>query len=369
MTGADDALAVGVRNLLVGCGGMTAGDGLLIIAEPAGGYYDPELAAAVAAEAARLGVEATIRETPFNPVVTDPSPELAAAMDAVDRVLFLARLGDQLRFRPSMAGGRAIMCYALDRAMLSSPFGRIPHRAMTALKDVVNAAFAAAEEVRVTCPAGTDFRGPAARFPEEGGETTVRRFPLSVYTPVPPDGYSGKVAQVGFLCATGSQAYEPPACEISDVLEVRFDGHWITGFAGDARDAARAEAHYDHVARLFGLERDYIHSFHGGIHPGLSYPMAPSADFDRWSNGAFGNPRLLHFHTCGRHAPGEISLNIVDPTVRLDGVALWESGRLHPERFPGGGALIDAEPELAAALSAPAREIGLGSRGRLSFRD
>lgn len=365
--GAD--LAEGVRNMLVDCGGMAAGDSLLIVAEPANDYYDPALSPAVAAAAARLDIEATVRETPFNPVVTDPSEALSAAMDAVDRVLFLARLGDQLRFRPSMAGGRAIMSYALDREMLASSFGTTPYAAMKALKEVVDDAFSTADEVHVTCPAGTDFRGPAARFPSEGGDTTVRRFPLSVFTPIPPIGYAGVIAQVGFLCATGSQAYEPPACEINDVLKIQFDGHWITGFSGSDDDVARAEAHYDHVSGLFGLERNYIHSFHGGIHPGLSYRRSASTDFDRWGNGAFGNPRLLHFHTCGRHAPGEISLNIVDPTVRLDGVALWEAGRLHPQRFPGGERLLGSEPALAALLAAPARDIGLGAQGRLSFRD
>lgn len=363
-----DDLEAGIRNMLVGCGGLEDGDSLLIIAEPANDYYDCDLAPAVAAGAERLGITATILEEPFNPVVTDPRPELADAMDAVDRVLFLARLGDQLRFRPSMEGGRAIMSYALDRGMLASPFGRVPHRAMEALKTVVDTAMEAAQTIHVTCPAGTDFQGPGAQFPTEGGDTTVRRFPLSVFSPMPPLGFSGVIAQTGFLCGTGSQAYEPPAAEIAGTLIVRFDGNRIIGFEGDPADVARAEAHYDHVSKLFDLERNYTHSFHAGIHPGLTYDWAPSKDFDRWGNGAFGNPRVLHFHTCGRIPPGEISLNIIDPTVRLDGVAMWEDGTLHPERFPGGPELLASEPELAASLADPSREIGATAEGRLSYR-
>lgn len=364
--GAGD-LADGARNLLLDCAEMSAGQRLLIIAEPDGDYYDPGLAPAIATEAGRLGIEVAIRKVPFNPAVADPAPALAAAMDAVDRVLFLARLGDQLRFRPSMAGAFAIMSYALDRDMLASPFGRVPHHAMATLKQLIDIALDAAGEIHVTCPAGTDFRGPGARFPGAEGETTVRRFPLSVFSPLPPVGFAGQVAQTGFLCATGSQYYDPPACEIRGTLMVHVEGQRIAGFSGDPEDVARATAHYDHVAGLFDLERDHIHSFHAGIHPGLSYPMSPAQHFDRWSNGAFGNPRLLHFHTCGLHAPGEISVNVVDPTLRIDGVALWDHGRLHPERIPGGRALLAAEPALADIFAAPSRDIGLNPSGRLSF--
>lgn len=370
MTAEAAGLAEGVRNLLVNCCGLRSGMRLLIVAEPeAGRYYDPGLAPAVAAAAERLGISARVRREPFNPAVADPGPGLSAAMDAADRVLFLARLGDQLRFRPSVADRVATMCYALDRTMLASAFGRVRHQSMEALRALLDGALAAAREVHVTCPAGTDFRGPGARFPGASGETSVRRFPVSVVTPVPAGGFSGQVAQVGFLCATGSQTYDPPACEIRGTLRVRLEGRHIAGFSGDAADVARAEAHYDRVAGLFGLDRSFVHSWHPGIHPGLAYPMAPARNFDRWSNGAFGNPRVLHFHTCGRYAPGEISLNVVDPTIRLDGVAVWEGGVLHPARVPGGASLLSRAPDLAAAFGAPSREIGLGPSNRLSYRE
>jgi hypothetical protein len=251
--------------------------------------------------------------------------------------------------------------------MLASGFGQADYRVFERLKDLVNRAFSNAEDVHVTCPAGTDFRGPGARFPDHGGDTTVKRFPLSVFAPIPSAGYSGRVAQAGFLASTGSQTYEPPACEIQETLFVQFSDSRITGFEGSEPDVAAARAHYDHVSSLFDLDRDYIHSWHAGIHPGCGYTKPANFYYDRWANGAFGNPRILHFHTCGRNPPGEISLNIIDPTVRIDGVAVWESGRLHPDRIPGGKELLDSDADIAQLFADPVRDCGVGPSGRLAY--
>ena len=70
-------------------------------------------------------------------------------------------------------------------------------------------------------------------------------------------------------------------------------------------------------------------------------------------------PRLLHVHTCGAYAPGEICWNLLDPTITLDGVALWSDGRLHPDRIPGGAAVLDGCPELAALFAQPATAVGI----------
>lgn len=367
-SGLSEAFVAGARNLILNCAEVDSDTKVLIISEPPGtGYYDDKIGPGVAAVAEGIAGAVELLELPFDPVARDPDPDLSKRMDAADRVIFFARLGDQLRFRPSMGGKFSVMSYALDSDMLASSFGRIPHQAMTELRSLLNTALAAASEIRVTCPAGTDFSGPGALFPEVGGETYVRRFPVSVFSPIPAAGFVGRIAQNGFLCGTGSQTYEPPACEIAETLIVEFDGNHIKNFEGTKSDIASASDHYSHVAEMFGLEKDFIHSWHAGIHPALSYPLTANADFDRWSGGAFGNPRLMHFHTCGAQPPGEISLNIVDPTIRLDGVAVWENGRLHPDRVPGGSDFLEAFPELAAQFKNPAIEIGTGQSGRLEY--
>ena len=358
----------GAKNLLINCAEMAPGMRLLIIQEPSKHqYYDHKIGGNVARIARTLGVQVEVLEVPFNPLVTDPDAALSAKMADADRVMFFARLGDQLRFRASPKNSYAVMSYALDADMLASSFGQVDYRAFVELKRIVNQAFSNADEVHVTCPIGTDFRGPGARFGEDDGDTTVKRFPLSVFAPIPSEGYSGRVAQVGFLASTGSQTYEPPACEIEKTLFVEISDSRITGFEGSKRDVDAARAHYDHVASLFDLDRDYVHSWHAGIHPGCAYTKPANFYYDRWSNGAFGNPRILHLHTCGRNPPGEISLNIIDPTVRIDGVAAWDAGRLHPERIAGGKELLGAYEDLADLFANPVRQCGIGPSGRLEY--
>ena len=91
----------------------------------------------------------------------------------------------------------------------------------------------------------------------------------------------------------------------------------------------------------------------------IAYDSTADADPMRWSGTAFPHPRLLHFHTCGSGPPGEISWMILDPTVVIDGVALWEHGRLHPERFERSRQVLNQFPALKAAFAAPAGPVGL----------
>ena len=50
---------------------------------------------------------------------------------------------------------------------------------------------------------------------------------------------------------------------------------------------------------------------------------------------------------------------ILEPTICIDGVALRENGKLHPERFEATGRVLDAFPKLAAAFAAPAAPCGI----------
>ena len=102
-----------------------------------------------------------------------------------------------------------------------------------------------------------------------------------------------------------------------------------------------------------------MHSWHAGIHPACTFQGRAHDNLERWSSSAFGNPRLLHFHTCGAYAPGEICWNVVDPTVIADDVAVWQDGMLQIGDLPGGAALLADHPDLAALFATPLRDIGL----------
>jgi len=360
-------LRAGIVNMLRHCAGLDDGQSLLILTEPPGAdHYDPGLAPAVATVARAIGLDVALQELPHCPHASVPARETMQAIARADRALFLTRRGDQLRFDPVLAPAAPVMCYALDQGMMASGFGQADHRGLVALLACLNAALAGAGRIHVTCPLGTDFHGPGARFPDAGGEVSVRRFPLSVFSPVPAGDYAGRVAIAGFLTGTGKSSYAPYDHPLSDVLTVHFDGTRITGF--DGPDAAAAAAHYDHVAKLLGTAPRHVHSWHGGMHPGCAYLRPASENVERWGGGAFGNPRVLHFHTCGAFPPGEISLNVIDPTIRLDGVAVWDNGRLYPDRVAGGAEILDRFPDLAALFANPATDVGLAPSGRLEMR-
>lgn len=357
------------RNLFGHCAGLAPGDRVLIVHETENdGYFDPALAPDLGRAAKRLGLRVATYGVPLSRTVQDPDATLLTKMGKADCTVFLARLGDQIRYRTHGACKSQIVCYALDREMFASAFCTTNYGAFDHLSTLINAAVVAARRIEVTCPLGTAFFGTTPRFAPTGGDTTRKRFPVSIAAPVPAHTFTGRIVQSGFLTGTGSQYYEPYACGLGEALTVHFDGNRIIDISGQPDDVAAALAHYARVGAAYGIDPTYVHSWHAGIHPGLSYDQFAGLSTERWSGGAFGNPRILHVHTCGAYPPGEISLNVIDPTVRLDGVAIWEDGRLHPERVSGGAALLAEHPEVAALFAAPAQSVGLANDGRLRLR-
>jgi hypothetical protein len=364
-----EAVSAGIENLLKNCARLQPGQKLLIVCENEdAGYYDRELACDVAATASNLGITSELVEVKFNPNVTAADPELQARIAKADHTLFLARIGDQLRFAATDRPDSRTISYALDRRMMGSNFGGANYDAFVELKTCLNQLLWQAADIWVTCPLGTDFRGSIEGDLTENGEVSIKRFPMSVFKPISPAAFSGRIAQAGFLVGTGSNYYTPYACALKDTLFIQFDGSRITGFDGTQEDMQAAKSHYEFVGKKFGIDPYCVHSWHGGIHPGCAFVDPPSQNFERWTGGAFGNPRLFHFHTCGDYPPGEISLNIVDATVKVDDMAVWEDWVLHPERIPGGAELLATYPCMSRAFANPDKRVGLNSRGRLSFQ-
>ena len=354
----DDYLEA-VSNMLISCGGLVAGQSVLIVQEPPGaGYHDPRLSAVVASGARRLGLRPMHHTAPSSLNPGPPEDSLAAAMEQADLTVFLARRGDQMRFSHSKTSHKALVCYAVDLAMLRSDFGTVPHAAMVALRNTIDRFLWRAGHIHVACPLGTDYWGRVDALHPEPSDTQTLRFPLSVHSPLPAAGFAGRIVQAGFLVGTGSRYYRPYACPLNSPIAINCKGHEILSFDGAADDVARAQAHYAAIAQMFGLQKRFLHSWHAGIHPGCQFENPAGTNFERWSGSAFGNPRLMHMHSCGAYPPGEISLNLLDPTITVDGIALWDKGNLRPERLPEGPALLAVYPDLARALYAPARACG-----------
>jgi hypothetical protein len=354
------AISAGALSLLRDCVHCAPGERLLIVEEPRGaGYYDDEAPRLAAAAGRALGMRVYETEAPAG---IDDAAEMAAFVESLkgfDHVVFFARVGDQLRFSDLPGIPPATMCYTLDREMLDSQFGAACHYGMCELKAAIDAAFAAAEEVRVTCPHGTDYVGSPPRFDHEPVEVTLKRFPMLVPRPVPADGFSGRVALSRFIVGTGSHFYEPYSLPLEHDVFAMVEDNRIVGFDGPAADTARIRAHYEDIAGRFGLDPWSLHSWHAGIHPGCGFTSDARGQLMRWAGSAFGNPRVLHFHTCGDFAPGEISWIVLDPTIAVDGVAVWQDGMLYPERLPDCARILQRHPRLAELFRAPRRDIGI----------
>lgn len=356
-----DRLDVALTNLFTHCAGLEPGRRVLIVGERRRtGFYDDLIAPTVARMAADRGYKVNLLNRSFCEDVVEMDPGLAHQMAAADCTMFFARLGDQMRFRNMPSGARNIVCYTLDHSALISGFGTAHHQAFVQLKQAIDQMVGAAQQIRVTCPRGTDFAGPGLDASADARiDVGITRFPMSVFAPVSARQYSGRAVLAGFLLGTGSRYYQPYGRALQRPVAAHFAKGRLIGFTGLSADVALANAHYDTVAERFGLDRNAVHSWHAGIHPGCAYADPVERDFLRWGGGAFGNPRLLHFHTCGSAAPGEISWNILDPTIRIDGVAVWENGRLMPGRVPGGADILARYSCAAALFANPARAVGI----------
>lgn len=347
----------GARNLLLNCAKASVGQSLLIAYEPSHlDYFDDIVVDCVAREARELGLHVRTFDVGFDACTPHLCDTLLDQMKHADIVIFFARLGDQLRFCEMPADKTIITSFAATTELLGSGFGTGNYDGFKALKAAVDNALTCAREVRLTCPAGTDVRGTPML---DGTETSVTRFPLSVFAPIPAQGFSGRVAMSGFLTGTGSRYYEPYHLNLDGPLFAQLSDGRLTRFEGAEGAVRRADAHYDQVAARFGLDRNAVHSWHAGIHPGCGFPWDMADHVERWGGTAFGNPRIAHFHTCGATAPGEISWNVIDPTITLDGVPVWENGTFHADRIPGGAEVLAAYPDIAEMFARPDRAIGV----------
>jgi hypothetical protein len=289
----------------------------------------------------------------------DDATALDSAASEADAVVYFARIGDHGRFDGARGGPLRIMSYARDAGALASPFGRTPHAAMRALKEAVDAVLGAAGRIEIRCPLGTRVSGAPPRREGPPPDVTIRRFPLGVPAPVGAAGFSGRVALARWLTPTGNSVYDPATVALANPVMAEIADGALGALDGAAEDVAAVRTHHACIGTRFGADPGRIDSWHAGIHPGCAYPRRAAEDPDRWSNTVFANPRFLHFHACGREPPGEICWMVADPTVTVDGAALWREGRLETEGFAAIRAARAAHPDLDALLADPAQAVGI----------
>lgn len=353
----------GARNLLLNCAGVQPGDSLLILHEdPSLGWYDHETPMLVARVARDLGASVELRQTggPENRFLDEAVDKGDLIEGDCDCCIFFARIGDQLRFAQAPAGRKHVMCYAASIDALASDYGRVEYQAMADLKTAIDTLLLKAGSITISCPLGSDLRGDMRDHATGApGEVTVLRFPVGVHVPIDARSFSGEVRLARYLTPTGSRVYDPPWISIDEPVTAVVESGHVIRFVGDGRDIDRVERQYRQVAQEFSIEPDVVHSWHAGIHPGCHFAGLAADDPDRWSNTVFTNPRFVHFHTCGNDAPGEICWMVLDPTICIDGIALWEDGKLQLEQFAETRLCLERWPRLSTLFDEGNGAVGL----------
>ena len=356
------AMRAGVENLLFNCMEVKPGESLTIISEDDGDYFSPTLAHRIAIIARSYLLDTHIVNTRFVEDATILPQEIANVLDDVDHVLFLARIGDQVRFTELSGRSSKTMCYAQDEQSFMTEFCSADYRFFVAFKTMVNAALWNEKTITINCPAGTKLQGvsPNDSGDDDSGDVTIKRFPLNVFQPIPTATFSGVLALSKWLCPTGSRFYQPDHILINGIVLADVENWRIVDFHGSESEVKKVRKHYDTVAQRYGIDRDAIHSWHAGIHPQNGYFGLAADNLARWSGSGFGNPRYLHLHSCGNYAPGEICISVFDPTISVNGVDLWRNGKLLIAETPLALDLMATYPGMRALFEHPNRDYGLG---------
>ena len=354
------ALTMGVRNLLLNCASATSGSRVLLLSEESELQYCDQAALDATVQMCKnLDVDVENLVIPFcaeNPAIPT---EVQEKIEQSNIVICFSRLIDQLRFQNFLNCQKCVVNYAATAERLSSPFGYGDYNGFLEIKKCVENLIENTHEIKVTCQRGTNFSGPGNRLGRPVDDVQITRFPMLIFTPVLAAEFSGIVALPRFLIGTSRNFYQPYGLNFKNVLYVIFKDGRLSSFDGDPEDVALANCHLDTISQRYGLDREYVHSWHAGIHPANEFQVSVFDNPELWCNSAFGNPRILHFHTCGQVPPGEISWNVLDPTIIMDGTPIWEMGQLHLDRIKGGASILEKYPDIRNIFRYPRTDIGL----------
>ena len=352
----------GIDNLLINCIGAKPGDSLAIISEQdVSDYYSTTLDSVIAARARSQLLEVHLLAAPILEAVNVFPDEIRQVIESTDHTLFLSRIGDQVRFSELGDTGSITICYALDEESFATSFCSAHYEFFMLLRRRVDAAVFGGKEITIRCASGTLLHGISAEetLGTTNDDVTIKRFPLSVFRPIPANTFSGKIALTRWLTPTNSRIYEPEAVLIDGVVFALVENGRIIDFEGASGEVDKVRAHYKIVADKFNIQADLIHSWHAGIHPQNGYFGIATDNLARWAGSTFGNPRYLHLHTCGDYPPGEICMSVFDPTITVDGVDLWRDGRFIFAESTEIKALQSDYPGMQQLFENPVMEYGL----------
>ena len=327
----EEQLKAGAQNLLKNCVNLRPEQTLLLVTEDKrAAYYDEDVVNCIKQEAENIG--ATVY-TLSAPRISGPehSPAIVKrALESVDHTVFLARIGDQMRFHKLPGEGSKTMCYTLDGKMLVSEAGRSSYKVASALLEKIQSYIDTISQWRIQCPLGTDLIGTSdsdqytdtARL-----DFSVKLFPPGPFRPLLCNTANGKIV-TKLLPASATHLYEPFGLVLDSPVTMMVCNGRIVEFTGEPEVAKRVENHYRFVGKKFDIDPFVVHSWHTGTNPKIYYPDSALENIERWNGVVHSHTRYTHIHTCGNYGPGEISCGLIDATLTFDDHPLWVDGRL-----------------------------------------
>jgi hypothetical protein len=348
----------GARNLFEECLRISAGQSLLLVAEPAGaGHYDDAMAPFLAHEAEARGAKVAVLTVDPDADLAALPPAFIAALGRVEHTVFVNRIGDRVRFGGLDCPGTKTMVHAPDLHYLGAPFAGTSFALLDAVRDRLIARIEGANTSTLRCARGTNLAmrlEPGTALATAGmSEFAVRNFPVMIFPPMPAATLSGRLVLTGALVSTNTDSYAGRILPLPSPVTLEIEAGRIRNVAGEAETAARVRAQFERVGAFGSGDPWAVNSWHTGINPNTIYRGRADADWERWDCVAFGSPRYTHFHMCGAD-PGLICGQLFDATIAFDGEDLWRAGDfIFPQR-----------PEIAPLVAAHADGAKLGKTSR-----
>ncbi len=328
----EENVRAGARNLLINGAGVTTGTEVLILNQP--GLVEPAVADIIEEEARALGATVYVMWAGSVKGPEElPGPAMAA-MQNCEVTIFNHMLAGLLRLIPFDGTGLKLLNFCTTWDTLGSEFARVHYRVMMEVMQYFGPKLAAESSYRITCPLGTDYYGDMETPPataKKKGDTgdgfSLRTFPISVSPPVMSMKANGKLA-IRWLTPAGIHEFDEPGISLpSPVLATIKDGRMVD-FEGADDAVAELRRFLEKIGDLTDKDGYIINSWHAGTNPRCFAHVTPEENLDASMYMIHGNPRSVHLHTVGTAPPGEMSIPIVDPTIRYGDKTFWNAGKL-----------------------------------------
>lgn len=237
---------------------------------------------------------------------------------------------------------RRIRNYATRVDLMSSDWARFPIELQDMLEMKMNTRLREATSFRVTTPDGTDIAGEVAPRLASWRKDTKRSggmnvtFPPGVFRSSECENSNG-VIMVNGTYPWGARRVGLPETRFAEPVRLTIEDNYVVNVeGGDSGDRYRRLL--EEQAETLGRQAYKLDSYHSGSSPRAFAPFPAYEDPVRFDHLMHGHEGWFHFHvgslsdkkpeTTQRVEHVNATLH-TQPTVYLDGNAVWENGRLN----------------------------------------